>query len=130
MSNILALPHALVTVETGNNEDWIESFKFIVDDGTGAIESMPQLDLRGIDFEMEVRRKPEDREVLMSASTDDLRLSIGAFPNYGFLLLNMPLSEMRTRTEGAYIADVVASDGEFVRKCMTITLNILQGVTR
>jgi hypothetical protein len=130
MSNVLALPHALVTIETGNNEDWIESFKFVVDDGTTETESMPQLDLRGISFEMEVRRRADDHEVLMSASTDDLKLSVGAFPNYGFLLLRIPVAEMKIRNAGNYVADVVAKDGSYVRKCMSITLNLIEGVTR
>jgi hypothetical protein len=128
-TNILALPHALVTIETGNNEDWVESFKFVVDDG-GDQELMPQLDLRGIAFEMEVRRKRSDHEVILSASTDDLKLSVGAFPNYGFLILNIPVAEMKSRTAGTYVADVIASDEQHVRKCMTITLNLIDGVTR
>jgi hypothetical protein len=130
MSNILALPHALVTIETGNNEDWIESFKFVVDDGTSNPETMPQFDLRGLSFEMEVRRKPKDHEVLLSASTDNLRLSIGAFPNVGFLLLNIPVDEMKVITATTYYADVVAKDDKYQRKCMTITVNVIEGVTR
>lgn len=130
MTNILALPHALVTIETGNNEDWVESFKFLVDDGLNDPTLMPQLDLRGMTFEMEVRRKAGDHEVILSASTNDRKLSIGAFPNYGFLLLFIPVEQMRERTAGTYIADVVAKDAEFSRKCMTITLNIVDGITR
>jgi hypothetical protein len=130
MSNILALPHALVNIETGNNEDWIESFKFVVDDGSGEPDSMPQLDLRGIAFEMEVRRRPKDHEVLLSASTENLRLSIGAFPNVGFLLLNIPVDEMKVITATEYYADIVATDETYQRKCMTITLNVIEGVTR
>jgi hypothetical protein len=130
MSNILALPHALVTIETGNNEDWIEAFKFVVEDPLSAQELWPQLDLRGLEFEMEIRHKPEDHEVVLSASTTDLKLSIGAFPNYGFLLLNIPVEEMKTRVAGSYVADVVANDDRYVRKCMTITINLVEGVTR
>ena len=130
MSNILALPHALVTVETGNNEDWVESFKFVVDDGTGDPTTMPQLDLRGMSFEMEVRRRPKDHEVLLSASTEDLRLSIGAFPNIGYLLLNIPVDEMKVITASTYYADVVAKDPSYQRKCMTISLVVIEGVTR
>lgn len=130
MSNILALPLALVTIETSNNEDWVESFKFVVDNGTTNVDSMPQLDLRGMSFEMEMRRKATDHEVILSASTDDLRLSIGAFPNYGFLLLNIPVEFMQDKTAGGYVADVVAKDEVFSRKCMVITINLVEGVTR
>ena len=130
MSNILALPLALVTIETSNNEDWIESFKFVVDDGTANSDMMPQLDLRGMSFEMEMRRKPTDHEVILSASTDDLRLSIGAYPNYGYLLLNIPVEYMQDKTAGTYVADVVATDESFSRKCMVITVHLIEGVTR
>lgn len=130
MSNILALPLALVTVETSNNEDWIESFKFVVDDGSSNENMMSQLDLRGISFEMEVRRKATDHQVILSASTLDLRLSIGAFPNYGYLLLNIPVVDMQDKTPGAYVADIVARDEVFSRKCMLITINLVEGVTR
>lgn len=130
MSNVLALPHALVTVQTGNNESWVESFKFVVDDGSGDTNTMPQLDLRGMSFQMEMRRQPEDYEVILSASTDDLKLSIGAFPNVGFLLLSIPVSEMETKTAGTYYADIVALDAQFQRKCMTMTVTIIEGVTR
>jgi hypothetical protein len=130
MSNILALPHALVTIETGNNEDWVESFKFVVDDESTEPNLMPQLDIRGLSFEMEVRRKPGDHEVILCASTEDAKLTIGAFPNYGFLLLNIPVDEMREKTAGKYFADVVAKDASFSRKCMTITVNLVEGVTR
>lgn len=130
MSNILALPHATVSVETGNNEDWIESFKFVVDDGAGSPEMMPQLDLRGIDFEMEVRRNPGDHEVLISATIENRKLALGAFPNYGFLLFNINIGEMQTKSAGTYFADVIATDGEFTRKCMTISVMIKEGVTR
>jgi hypothetical protein len=130
MSNILALPHALVAIETGNNEDWIEAFKFIVEDPLTEQNTWPQLDLRGLEFEMEVRHKPEDHEVILTASTTDLKLTVGAFPNYGFLLLNIPVEEMKTRVAGSYVADVVARDEHYVRKCMTITIKLVEGVTR
>ena len=130
MPDILALPHALVNIETGNNEDWVESFKFVVDDGSANNATMPQFDIRGMEFEMEMRRKASDHEVLISASTADLKLSIGSFPNYGFLLLNVPLDEMKNMTPGQYVADVIAKEGGFVRKCMTLTVKIVEGVTR
>lgn len=130
MGNVLALPHALVQIQTGNNEDWIESFKFVVDDGSIDATLMPQFDLRGMRFEMEVRRKSTDHEVVLSATTDNQKLSIGAYPNYGFLLLNISINEMKSKTAGSYVADMIASDEQFSRNCMTITLDIVQGVTR
>jgi len=130
MSNLMALPVAIMTVETGNNEDWIESIKYVVDDGTNNIETMPQLDLRGIEFEMEVRRKPADHEVILSASTSNFRLSIGAFPNIGFLLLNVPIADMQNKIAGDYVADIVGRDGTYTRKFIEMSLTIVEGVTR
>lgn len=129
-TNILALPLAFVTIETSNNQDWIESFKYVVDDGSADVESMPQLDLRGIAFELEVRRTRDDHEVLIHATSENLKLTIGAFPNYGFLLLEVPVDEMIVRTPGNYVADIVAKDGDFVRRVMDITLIIDDGVTK
>lgn len=130
MSTILALPLAFVTIETSNNQDWIESFKYLVDDGTDNLDGMPQLDLRGIQFEMEVRRSTDDNEVLIHATTENHQLTIGAFPNYGFLLFDVPVGEMLNILPDQYVADVVAKDGSFVRKIMDITLTIDDGVTK
>jgi hypothetical protein len=130
MSNVLALPLVQVSIVTGNNEDWVESFKFVVDDGSNSVDTMPQLDIRNMQFEMEVRRLAADNQVLLCASTEDLKLSYGVVPNYGFLLLNIPLSEMQQHSAGDYVADMVAKDEVFTRKCMSISLTIVQGVTR
>jgi hypothetical protein len=130
VSNILALPLAFVSIETANNQDWIESFKYVVDDGSGIVDGMPQLDLRGIAFEMELRRSRDDHEVLIHATTDNHQLAIGAFPNYGFLLLDVSVDEMKMITAGNYIADIVARNGEYQRKAMELTVVITEGVTR
>lgn len=130
MSNVLALPLALMAAVIGNNEDWIESVKYVVDDGSDNIDDMPQLDLRGISFEMEVRRKAADHEVILNLSTDNHRLAIGAFPNIGFLLFNVPLDEMQTKMAGSYVADMIARDAEHERKIIEMSLTIVEGITR
>jgi hypothetical protein len=70
-TNILALPLVQLEVETGNNEDWIDSILFLVapDDPDNPPPTAPQLDLRGIDFEMEIRREADDNDH-SSAHTD------------------------------------------------------------
>jgi hypothetical protein len=130
VSNILTLPLATVTIVTSNNEDWIESFKYVVDDGSSSTDLMPQLDLRGIKFEMEIRRASTDNEVLIHASTENRWLSIGAYPNYGYLLFFIPVEEMVKRSAGTYVADCVAKADGFARKIMDITLTITDGVTK
>ena len=130
MPNILGLPLAVVTIETSNNQDWIESFLFLVDNGSNDTTTMEQYDLRGIKFEMEIRRQASDHEVLLHATTENRWLAIGAYPNYGCLLFNIPVEEMINRLPGVYVADLVAKDDGYVRKIMDITLTIDDGVTK
>jgi hypothetical protein len=132
MTNILALPLTQMSILTGNNEDMVESVLFQVG-GTGSPTlgvAPEQLDLRGIDFNMHVRRSATDHEVVMTASTDDHTLSVGAFPNYGFLLFAIPVDTMLLRAPGAYVADVVATADGSTRRCLVIDLSIVEGVTR
>jgi hypothetical protein len=131
-TNILALPLTNMSMLTGNNEDMVESVLFQVG-GTGSPSlgvAAEQLDLRGIDFNMYVRRSASDHEVVMTASTDDHTLSVGAFPNYGFLLFAIPVDVMLLRAPATYVADVVATADGFTRRCIVIDLSIVEGITR
>jgi hypothetical protein len=131
-TNILALPLAQMAMTTGNNEDLVESVLFQVG-GTGSAPlGIPadQLDLRGIEFNMYVRRSASDHEVLLTLSTDNRGLVIGAFPNIGFLLFYCPLEQVQYLSPGIYVADVVATDGEYERRTLMIDLTIVQGITR
>ena len=130
MPNVLGLPLATVTIETSNNQDWIESFLFLVDNGSGNTDTMDQYDLRGIRFEMEMRRAVGDHEVLIHATTENRWLAIGAFPNYGFLLFQIPVEEISKRVAGTYVADLVASEHGYVRKVMDLTVTITEGVVK
>jgi len=128
-TNILALPLALLEVETGNNEDWIDSVKYLVGDAPPD-EEPPQLDLTGIEFEMEVRRAAGDHEVILSASTKAGGLSIGAPPNTGYLIISIPVTTMKPIRAGEYVADIVATDGTYTRRCIEIALTVKEGLTR
>jgi hypothetical protein len=130
MSQILSLPLSHLTIVTVNNQDWIESIKFVVQQDSLPIELCPQLDLRGMWFEMEIRRAIPNREVVLTASRDNGRLLIGAYPNYGFLLLLVPVDAMMIINPGAYVGDIVAHDGEFTRTIFEIDLTVDQGTTR
>ena len=130
-SNILALPLVEAIVVTGNNEDWIDTFQFLVENGTGDSTTYPQLDLRGIDFKMIVRRQAGDHEVIVEASTTDGTMAVGAPPNYGFLILYVPLAGvMEYKSAGTYVADIVATDGIFTITVIQIALTIFEGVTK
>jgi hypothetical protein len=132
VTNILALPLAQVSMMTGTNEDMVESVLFQVG-GTGSPSlGVPpnQLDLRGIDFAMYVRRSIDDHEVLLTLSSDDRTLVVGAFPNIGFLLFYLPVAQMKFQQPGNYVADVVASADSYVRRTLLINLSIVEGVTR
>jgi hypothetical protein len=126
-TNILALPLVSMTVETGTNEDWIDTICYVVEDGSG---SPPQLDLRGLTFTMEVRAQPEDVEVIILATTADGGLRIGEYPNFGWLMFYIPVGTMKEKFPGAYVGDVVVTDGEITRRCITFNLNIIEGITR
>jgi hypothetical protein len=125
-TNILSLPLVNMDAETGTNEDWTDALVYMI------AESDPerQLDLRGISFEMEVRRRAPDHEVILSGSTEDLRISGGAAPDFGYLIINVPLSEMHTKPPGDYVGDIRAiADGHY-RVAIQFTLSIIEGVTR
>ena len=127
LTNLLAMPLAILQVQTGTNEDWIDSVKYVVDTGE---TDPPQLDIRGILFEMEVRRQTDDHEVVISATTEDGTLSIGEAPDFGFFLFNIDKEVMKRQTPGKYVADVVGIDAEFRRVTIQIDLTIFEGITR
>lgn len=124
------LPLAALTIETGTNEDWIDSLLFLVPDGGGDISTYPQLDLRGITFEMEVRHRSDEHEVVINASTTNGMLKIGAYPDVGYLLIGIDVETMSKRQAGDYVGDVVATDASFTRRILTFDLNLVEGITR
>jgi hypothetical protein len=97
-TNLLAMPLVVMSVSTGTNEDWIDSILFLVDDGGDVQESFPQLDLTGIEFNMEVRRRAPDNEVVLRGSTKDGSLSIGD-PNAIVYALVNAIQELAKRVE-------------------------------
>lgn len=128
-TNVLAIPLAEITVITGTNEDWIDSILYVV--GPGPVdENTPQLDLRGIEFAMEVRRASSEHEVILDASTEEGTLAIGPPPDFGYLLILIPEAEMITKLPGVYVADIVAKADGFSRRTMLINLTIVEGITR
>ncbi len=56
----------------------------------------PQMDLRGIKFEIQLRRRPADNEVILGGSSLSGQLTVGAAPNYGHLIWYFPRDVMRT----------------------------------
>jgi hypothetical protein len=125
-TNILALPLAHLVIEVANNEDWVDSLVFVVS-GTDPPE---QLDLRGIAFEMHIRRQPEVHEIVLDASTADRRLSVGSPPNIGFLIFYVPQETMKGLWAGKYVGDVRARDLNFERVVFTVELTVIEGITR
>src|SRR5215471_13748847 len=123
-TNVLSIPKIGMVVITGTNEDWIDSICYLVGD------TEKQLDLRGIRFEMSIRRRPAEHEVILHATTANRWLTVAPFPNVGFLLLNVPLAEMKTKLPGNYVADVVARNGIYNRRIIEMDLQIVQGITR
>jgi hypothetical protein len=128
-TNLLALPLLSLTIETGNSEDWIESIKYVVDTG-GLPISLPQVDLRGIEFEMEVRRSSPSHEVVLSATTADGSIAIGEPPDFGYMIINVAFAKMRPLQAGSYIGDIRGKDDRYTRICIQIDLTIFDGITR
>jgi hypothetical protein len=129
-TNLLALPLLSLTIETGNSEDWIESIKYVVDIGDEVPEDNPQVDLRGIDFEMEIRRRSQSHEVVINATTEDGSIAIGEPPDFGYLIINVGFDEMRQLQAGQYVGDIRGKDGKYTRICIQIALTIFDGITR
>lgn len=123
----LALPLAHLVIEVANNEDWVDSLVYLV---TGEEDPLPQLDLRGLSFQMHIRRQPQINEIVLEASTANGGLSIGAAPNFGHLIFFVREPVMRGVWPGRYVGDVVARDAKFERICLTIDLTIIEGITR
>lgn len=130
-TNILAMPLVQIDVETGNNEDWVDVLQWTVDNGSGDPSSFPDLDIRGIEYSMEVRRAATDAEVILAASTLEGTMAVGAPPNIGFLIWYVPLEEvMQYKEPGNYVGDIVAMDGNFTRTVVQMNLTIFEGITR
>jgi hypothetical protein len=127
-TNILALPLAQLEILTGNNEDWIDSICYVIDDGTS--NPTEQVDLTGITFEMEVRRQPPFHEVVLSGSTDDMSLTVGVPPNYGYLLIAINWDRMKNQEPTTYVGDIVATADGYRRVTVQFNLTIFEGITR
>jgi hypothetical protein len=126
--DVLALPLAHLVIEAANNEDWIDSLVYVV---AGQPPPLPQLDLRGIAFEMHIRRRPQDNEVVLHGSSADGGVTVGAAPNYGHLIFYIPQENMRRMYPGRYVGDVRArNDRVEGRVCLTLDLTIIEGITR
>lgn len=128
MSDVLALPLAHLVIEVANNSDWVDSLVYLVTEP--AIDPLPQLDLRGLAFEMHIRRQPQDNEVVLAGSTANGALSVGAAPNWGFLIFFVPELTMRRLWPGQYVGDIRARDARFERVVLTLELTVIEGITR
>jgi len=120
------MPLVELQVETSNNEDWVDSIVYLVNTGD---DPPPELDIRGITFDMEIRRSATDHEVLLSASTANGTLSIGVPPDFGYFLFNVPVQQMQNLIAGVYIGDITGRDGVHTRQVAKVQLTIVQGIT-
>ena len=127
MTNILAMPLIDLQVQTSNNEDWIDSIVYLVDTGD---PTPPQLDIRGISFDMEIRRAATEHEVLLVASTANGTLAVGVPPDVGHLLFNIPVTSVGNLSANVYVGDIIARDAFYTRQVARIALTIVEGVTK
>jgi len=79
---------------------------------------------------MEIRRSSPDHEVVLTGTTKDGTLAIGAWPDTGYLLINIDHEVMKVIQPGDYVGDIVGNDAESIRRCILMTLSVVQGITR
>lgn len=122
-TNVLALPLVHIIFETGNNEDWFDSIRYVTpyDD---------PVDLRDITFHMQIRNRPNEHDVSLFATTTNGMLIAGG-ERYNILIINVPLWRMQNVwTIGEYVGDILASDDRIYRVIATFNLKVIHGVTR
>ena len=131
MSNLLAMPLVQATILTGTNEDWIDTIKYVPENGLAPEDpNALQMDLRGIEFEMEVRRAANANEVVLAGSTKDGSLSVGAPPNYGFLIFNVGIDAVKIVQPGNYVGEIVGRDERYSRRVVQFDLTVVEGVVK
>ncbi len=123
MSNLLLLPQLAGSFTTANNADWRDALLF-VDANNNPI------DLSGIAFHQQIKAASDPSTILLDLSTANGLLINGG--TNGTLSWLVPVAQMELVAAGAYIADLVASDGIdtvnlFAGGPATVTVN--QGVT-
>ena len=101
---MLAIPLASVVMSASTNEDWVDSLVYVVT--TEEPPPYPQMDLRGITFNIQLRRRPADNEVILGGSSLTGSLTVGAAPNVGHLIWYFSRDIMRTLWPGQYLGDV------------------------
>jgi hypothetical protein len=127
----MMIPRFELSVETGNNEDWIDIIQYYW--RAQFLDYMvpdEQIDLRAFTFDMHLRREPRDREIIVEATTINQRLSIGAEPNIGTLCIYVPEHVMEIKIPGEYVGDIRARTKNFTRVIMNVTLTLRNGLTR
>jgi len=67
---------------------------------------------------------------VLAASTANGTIKIGAPPDFGFLIISVPIAEMRTQLAGEYVGDIVGHDELYTRVVAQISLNIVEGITK
>jgi hypothetical protein len=119
-TNLLAMPLVHIRFETGNNEDWIDGINYVT-------PFNEPVDLRGIDFHMQIRNRPDEYDVSLYPSTVNKLLIV----SYNCLVIHIPLWKMENIwTVAEYVGDILGSDGHFFRVVATFDLRVIHGVTR
>lgn len=121
-TSILDLPLAEVDQETGQFEDWLYTLTFLQAD------EVTPIDLTGLRFTFSVRHKNEDAAALLVGTTDNGRLVNGG--SNGQLSFAVPAESMQDVPAGTHVYDVRASGDGYMRRVVTGTLIVVQGIDR
>lgn len=87
MTNILRLPLVEMEVETGTNEDWLDSVAFVEGDDVTPIS------IAGISFASQLRHSALGATAYLDATTDNTQLLIGGTSS-NVLSYNVPTEVM------------------------------------
>ena len=125
-TNLLALPHAILTVEVYTNEDWLDALAFYDTDGT------TPLVLDGIRWAMEARHHVDDATALISITNnpDDDKTGGQIVIVGNEFHIQVPFSKLKRVPWGSYVFDAVGDADGLQRVILTGTMTVVEGVTR
>lgn len=121
-TNILFLPIVVLAIETQTNADWLDGLEYWDD-----IPPVGNpIDLKGIQFEMEMRSSPPVATVVLRASTSNGLIRV--YANTWQLLV--PAPTMSLIPPGDYVFDLLGRADGYTRNLVQAQVAVNLGVTR
>ena len=121
-TNILYLPVVELLIDTTNNSDWLDGIEYWDD----VPPAGNPIDLKGIEFALEMRTSPAVATVVLRATTGNGLLRV--YANTWQLLV--PAPTMLLVPPGDYVFDLLGFADGYTRNLVQAQTTVLQGVTR